>query len=68
MVQVAVAVLVVMENSLVRESLVLVIVFVDVVVTGGGVTVLVFFAVPLGRVTVERGPVVTTSRKVVVVV
>jgi hypothetical protein len=47
---------------------VLVMIFVEVMVVGGGVIVFVFLAVPLGRVTVESGPVVMTLRKVVVVV
>lgn len=65
---VAVTVLVVTANIFVRLMEVLVIVFVDVVVVGGGVTVLVRFAVPLGKVTVDSGPVVIVSTEVVVVV
>lgn len=61
-------VFVVTANILVRLIEVFVIVFVDVVVVGGGVTVLVRFAVPLGSVTVDRGPVVMISTEVVVVV
>lgn len=68
MVHVAVTVFVVTANILVRLNEVLVIVLVDVVVVGGGVTVLVRFAVPLGKVTVDRGPVVIMSMEVVVVV
>jgi hypothetical protein len=67
-VQVAVTVAVVTEKTLVKENDVLVIIFVEVVVVGGGVIVFVFLAVPLGSVTVESGPVVTTLKKVVVVV
>jgi hypothetical protein len=52
----------------VKETLVLVMVFVDVVVTGFGRMVLIFFAVPLGTVTVEKGPTVATSVEVVVIV
>lgn len=61
-------VLVVTAKVLVRVKEVFVIVLVEVVVVGGGVTVLVLFAVPLGRVTVESGPVVSTFVAVVVVV
>jgi hypothetical protein len=46
----------------------LLITLVDVVVTRLGVTVLIFLAVPLGTVTVEKGPTVSTSVEVVVVV
>lgn len=53
---------------MVRETRVFVIVFVEVAVTALGVTVLVSFAVPEGTVTVENGPVVTTSVEVVVMV
>jgi hypothetical protein len=53
---------------LVQESLVRVIVFVEVVVTALGLIVLIFLAVPLGTVTVEVGPAVTTSVEVVVIV
>lgn len=58
--------MVVTAKVLVQESLVRVMVFVDVVVTALGLTVLTFLAVPLGIVTVENGPVVTTSVEVVV--
>lgn len=68
MVQVAVTVLVVFAKFFVRVKDVFVIVFVEVVVVGAGVTVLVFFAVPLGKVTVDSGPVVIISVEVVVVV
>lgn len=50
------------------ESFVLVKTCAEVVVTALGVTVLVFFTVPLGTVTVEKGPVVITSVDVVVTV
>lgn len=65
---VAVTVLVTIPKSFVTDIFVLVISFVVVVVTAGGVTVLIFFAVPLGTVTVENGPVVITSVDVVVIV
>jgi hypothetical protein len=65
---VAVTVLVVTPTCLVQETLVRVIVFVDVVVTALGLTVLIFLAVPLGTVTVEVGPAVTTSVEVVIIV
>lgn len=52
--------------TLVWVNLVFVKVFVDVVVTAGGVIVFVFLAVALGIVTVESGPVSTTRRDVVV--
>lgn len=61
-------VLVVTEKILVKLIEVLVMVLVDVAVVGDGVTVLVRFAVPLGRVTVDSGPVVMMSTEVVVVV
>jgi len=67
-VQVAVTVFVVTAKLVVIENFVLVKILFDVVVTGFGVTVFVFLAVPLGRVIVERGPVVETSVNVVVVV
>jgi hypothetical protein len=67
-VQEAVVVCVMTANVLVREKNVLVMIFVEVVVVGGGVSVFVFFAVPLASVTVDRGPVVINSVKVVVVV
>jgi hypothetical protein len=66
-VQVAVMVWVVTPNTFVNDNEVFVMTLVDVVVVGGGVTVLVFFAVPLGNVTVESGPVVMTLVNVVVV-
>jgi hypothetical protein len=53
---------------LVNEIDVFVMVLVDVVVVAGGVIVFLSFAVPLGSVTVESGPVVMTFVKVVVVV
>jgi hypothetical protein len=67
-VQVAVTVCVVMAKNLVNEIDVFVMVLVDVVVVAGGVIVFLSFAVPLGSVTVESGPVVMTFVKVVVVV
>jgi hypothetical protein len=67
-VQVAVTVCVVMAKTLVNEIDVFVMVLVDVVVVAGGVIVFLSFAVPLGSVTVESGPVVMTFVKVVVVV
>lgn len=67
-VQVAVAVFVVTAKSWVTESLVLVMVLVEVVVVAGGVMVLVFFAVPLGSVTVDKGPTVMVSVSVDVAV
>jgi len=59
---------VVTAKTLVRDTDVFVMIFVDVVVVGGGVIVFVSLAVPLGSVTVERGPVVMTLTNVVVVV
>lgn len=53
---------------MVKDTEVFVMTLVDVVVVGGGVIVFVFLAVPLGSVTVDRGPVVMTFTNVVVVV
>jgi hypothetical protein len=66
--QVAVTVFVVTAKILVKETEVLVMILVDVVVVAGGVIVFCSFAVPLGRVMVESGPVVMTFVEVVVVV
>jgi hypothetical protein len=67
-VHVAVTVSVMTVDTLVDDKDVLVMTLVDVVVIGTGVIVFVFFAVPLGSVTVESGPVVMTFVKVVVMV
>lgn len=67
-VHVAVTVCVTMPKSMVTETLVLVMSFVEVVVTAGGATVTIVLAVPLGAVIVEKGPVVMTSVEVVVIV
>jgi hypothetical protein len=67
-VHVAWTVLVTVPKYLVHDCLVRVMVFVTVVVTAFGVTVLILLAVPLGMITVENGPVVTTSVEVVVMV
>jgi len=67
-VHVASTVLVVTPKLLVQECLVRVMVLVVVSVTAFGLIVLTFLAVPLGIVTVENGPAVTTSVEVVVTV
>lgn len=65
LVQVASTVFVVTSKCLVVETFVRVCVLVEVVLTGLGVIVLVFLAVPLGMVIVENGPVVIVSVEVV---
>lgn len=60
-VQLAVTVFVLIENSLVIDKFVRVITLLEVVVIACGVIVLVAFATPVATTVVERGPVVMIS-------